>query len=187
MIGYITAGLDSTYNALVDRSKTHLVYLSPMSQIKLTPLTCARPSSPTSTTTVVHSSRRPTLALVEGPPLAVALLTAITVATTAVATGIVMTGAVMTGVMIGAMIDVMMNRVVMTGAGAMMTGAGAVMTSVVMSRAMMIGAMIGAAMIGIAMSRAVMSGRRRGRDRTPTPFADVRCQICKIYGHPASQ
>jgi hypothetical protein len=30
------------------------------------------------------------------------------------------------------------------------------------------------------------SGRSRGRDRTPTPFIDVRCQICKIYGHPAS-
>ncbi|KAK1613284.1 hypothetical protein QYE76_036957 [Lolium multiflorum] len=27
----------------------------------------------------------------------------------------------------------------------------------------------------------------RGRDRTPTPFVDVRCQICTIYGHPANE
>jgi hypothetical protein len=76
-----------------------------MLQIKLTPLTCARLSSPTSTTKLVHSSHRPTLALVDGPPLVVTLLTATIVATTIV----MMIGAATIDVIIGAaMIGAMM-------------------------------------------------------------------------------
>jgi hypothetical protein len=95
------------------------------------------------------------LALVEGPPLVVALLTVTVVATSAVMMigAMMMIGAVMTGTMMisAAMIGAMIMDAVMTGA--MMIGT---MIGIMMIRAMMIGIMMIGMMIGATMSYAVM-------------------------------
>jgi hypothetical protein len=95
------------------------------------------------------------LAIVEGPPPVVALLTTTIVATgTVMMIGVVkMIGVVTTGLgRIGAvMIGIVMKGTVMIGVvmtGAVMIGA---MIGVMMSRAVMIGVMISIVMIGIAM------------------------------------